>query len=603
MMSKLITQGRASTPTMKEVNSAIANLPLNLRAAATAYAKGQMSAASFKKEVSAISKVDPTAGVYLKGVQKLVDKQKESEKVLNHLTTTPVQNELSKLGVKLFDTSGKFVGMGGVISQLGPKLAKMKDQQEQLRITQLLFGSSNRKVLDTILAGKPGWDSAIKSVSDHKAITEASANSQNTFEANIKKVHHTIQDLQVSLGNALLPIMNKVMHVILGIVQPIAHWIEKNKVLVGWIFGIVGAITGLITVVWLVSKAVEGWKAVMALLDANPVTLIVIAIVLLVVALYELVKHWKTVWAAITKWASEAWNAIKGAWDAVWGWIKNSWDEMLAKAKIIFKALGPVILIILSPISLIIFAVKFLMKHWNEIWDSIKKITADAVSAIGKTLSNVIDFFAKLPGQIWNGIKDVGKTLHKWGGDIISGAVTGITNAASSIWNFFSSMPGKIYRFVSSTLGSMLHFGEDIIKNIIKGIGNMAKGLADAFGNVFKHIPGMSTVVKLAGSALNFLGLAEGGPVSSNMPYIVGEKGPELFVPNSSGKIIPNNALMGASSGASLVGGRNGGSGKTVIVNVTVSGQVYGSLNDFSRTLGKQLTSTLLPQAGVVLAH
>ena len=38
---------------------------------------------------------------------------------------------------------------------------------------------------------------------------------------------------------------------------------------------------------------------------------------------------------------------------------------------------------------------------------------------------------------------------------------------------------------------------------------------------------------------------ATGGPVSANRPYIVGERGPELFVPGSSGGIVPSNALMG----------------------------------------------------------
>jgi len=38
---------------------------------------------------------------------------------------------------------------------------------------------------------------------------------------------------------------------------------------------------------------------------------------------------------------------------------------------------------------------------------------------------------------------------------------------------------------------------------------------------------------------------ATGGPVSANRPYIVGERGPELFVPGSSGGIVPNGAMMG----------------------------------------------------------
>jgi len=44
---------------------------------------------------------------------------------------------------------------------------------------------------------------------------------------------------------------------------------------------------------------------------------------------------------------------------------------------------------------------------------------------------------------------------------------------------------------------------------------------------------------------------AAGGPVSGNTPYLVGEVGPEIFVPSGSGTIIPNNRLGGG--GASIV--------------------------------------------------
>jgi len=41
---------------------------------------------------------------------------------------------------------------------------------------------------------------------------------------------------------------------------------------------------------------------------------------------------------------------------------------------------------------------------------------------------------------------------------------------------------------------------------------------------------------------------ANGGPVKSGFPYIIGERGPELFMPNTSGSIIPNNKLSSKSS-------------------------------------------------------
>lgn len=43
-------------------------------------------------------------------------------------------------------------------------------------------------------------------------------------------------------------------------------------------------------------------------------------------------------------------------------------------------------------------------------------------------------------------------------------------------------------------------------------------------------------------------GKAIGGPVSANTPYMVGEKGPEMFIPNGAGKIVKNSDLGGGST-------------------------------------------------------
>ena len=42
-----------------------------------------------------------------------------------------------------------------------------------------------------------------------------------------------------------------------------------------------------------------------------------------------------------------------------------------------------------------------------------------------------------------------------------------------------------------------------------------------------------------------FPGFANGGPVMGGQPIIVGERGPELFVPGSNGNVVPNNAMGG----------------------------------------------------------
>lgn len=65
-------------------------------------------------------------------------------------------------------------------------------------------------------------------------------------------------------------------------------------------------------------------------------------------------------------------------------------------------------------------------------------------------------------------------------------------------------------------------------------------------------------------------GRAIGGPVTAQTPYVVGEKGPELFVPRQSGNIIPNNKINQASSSGSLLSSGN------VSINVNV-GMYAGS--------------------------
>ncbi|HMI47742.1 MAG TPA: hypothetical protein VK481_03650, partial [Gemmatimonadaceae bacterium] len=48
-------------------------------------------------------------------------------------------------------------------------------------------------------------------------------------------------------------------------------------------------------------------------------------------------------------------------------------------------------------------------------------------------------------------------------------------------------------------------------------------------------------------------GRAAGGPVSAWQPYIVGENGPEMFVPSSSGTIVPHGAGGGATGGGATI--------------------------------------------------
>lgn len=111
---------------------------------------------------------------------------------------------------------------------------------------------------------------------------------------------------------------------------------------------------------------------------------------------------------------------------------------------------------------------------------------------------------------------------------------------------------------LSMEAGSMIAQGfEDAILSGQK-LGEVVRSLGrDLLRLVFSQ---MVTQPLAKGIATALGARAMGGPVSSGSPYVVGEKGPELFVPHASGTIVPNNK-MGSSGGG-------GSGGVTVNYNI-----------------------------------
>ena len=90
-----------------------------------------------------------------------------------------------------------------------------------------------------------------------------------------------------------------------------------------------------------------------------------------------------------------------------------------------------------------------------------------------------------------------------------------------------------------------------IINGVSKAIQGVVAGINGAIDVVNLLIKGYNIVNNLKPGSKDLAlipKLATGGLTSENKPYIVGERGPELFVPSSNGRIIPNNKLGGGGS-------------------------------------------------------
>lgn len=101
------------------------------------------------------------------------------------------------------------------------------------------------------------------------------------------------------------------------------------------------------------------------------------------------------------------------------------------------------------------------------------------------------------------------------------------------------------------------------VDNAFKGMLTGAMGWKDAMRGIIQSVIDQlwkmyvtQQIVGFISGALKGIGmpmpqkkLALGGAVSARTPYLVGEKGPELFIPNGNGTIIPNQNVGGGSGG------------------------------------------------------
>jgi hypothetical protein len=188
----------------------------------------------------------------------------------------------------------------------------------------------------------------------------------------------------------------------------------------------------------------------------------------------------------------------------------------------------------------------------------------------------VIPGIAKLFTPILNGLFKAFETIKK-------SIVDNETNLRP-LFNLFKAIATFVKDFLAPVIGKTLGGALQVVAKAVASVIGLFSNLVSIINKAVSAIRAVASVGSSIGGAIGGAlgfggGRAMGGPVSSGTAYVVGEKGPELFVPGRSGSIVPN-------------GGRGGNT-----INLTVNGaidsestarQIVTILNDsFSRgTLG-----------------
>ena len=151
-----------------------------------------------------------------------------------------------------------------------------------------------------------------------------------------------------------------------------------------------------------------------------------------------------------------------------------------------------------------------------------------------------------------------------------------IVESTKDIKTAFEQIGDSIATGVSDALvGAILH---------AKSLGEAAKGILNDIASQLLRL-GINTILGsvFGGPFAELPGFANGGRPPVGRPSLVGERGPELFVPSTAGTIIPNHSL-------------GGGITNNIVVNVDASGSNVEGNESQSRELGLVLSTAIQAQ-------
>lgn len=275
-------------------------------------------------------------------------------------------------------------------------------------------------------------------VGDFDKTSDSAANQQRKFEAGMA-------DLKATIGQALIPVFQKMMKIIIPIVQ----WLQKHRTVAIALATVIGGAVVAAFAAWAISAATA---AAATLAAAAPVLAIIAAVALLATGIFLLVKNWDKVWNKIKQIVSDVVNGLIDflkdlpgmIWDAIKGISTWVWDNILKY--------HPLVLLYNAVVEWAPKLVDFLAGVPGQIWEALKGLAGWVWDNIVKYhplillydkavefLPTLISFFTELPGKIVEAMGNVGETVA----GAIMGPVKAAWNAFVDFWNGVEiSVPG-----------------------------------------------------------------------------------------------------------------------------------------------------------------
>ena len=453
--------------------------------------------------------------------------------------------ELAKYGVEVYDAQGNMNSLSSILTGVRGVWNNLTDEQ-QANLAKTIAGTNQFSALQTIMSGLS--DEAIASGMSFSDYAEAlqncdgtasdmAATMQDNLLGRLTQLKSKLEDIGITVGNALLPFMEKAVAKIGELADKFAALSPQQQETILKIAGVVAAIGPLLTIVGkaisvsgqlssgigkvvgklatmgtTASGATGGMAVLKGALAAitSPVGIAVAAIAAItavIVTLWntnedfrnKITEIWdriKTVFTEFGQHITDKLNSLGFDFENFGEVVKAIWEgfcNLLAPIiEGVFNNIANIIETTLNVITGVFdLFVSLFTGDWSGAWDAVKGIfesvwngLKEYISNILNTIKGVADAFLGLFGtswdEVWNSIKTTFENI--WNGIVsfFTGILDGIKNTVTTAWTA-----------VSTTIS-------DVLTGIWNTVSNVFTTIRDFVSTVFETIKNVITVVIMA---------------------------------------------------------------------------------------------------------
>ena len=351
---------------------------------------------------------------------------------------------MKELGINVFDAQGQMLPLTDIMKQFETNLAGVADDRKASLLKDI-FGKEQISSFNVLLsAGSKNLAEFTKTLENSGGTAEAIAGAQmKSFVGMIEQLKSAWQDKQLSLGKAfevggakdalanlityvqnfdVAPIagaLTQIMQAIPGIVEGFVGFVQTlwnlrdviGALVIAW-----GIYKGAVIAALVIDKMMAFFSAIKAVqtatqgmsiaqaalnvvMNANPIGLIITAVAALGLGIYELIKHWDSVSAAM----SIAWEWIKNIASIIWENLLLAFD----KVKSFFLEFRPLISALLGPVGMLVNMIVEVVDNFDNIKKAfseggfiagIKTIGGTILSAVLAPIQQIFELLSKIPG-------------------------------------------------------------------------------------------------------------------------------------------------------------------------------------------------------------